>query len=142
MIKMVEAIRPAVVFMFIDSDQNVLEELRPANSQYPEEWICPGGRIEPDESALDALLREVREELGVKLIKFEPLPTQPIYSPGGRFIHPFIIFGWDGVIPSEVLDNKHPLRWNPLTETSRSNIESVRKLALAAMDYLEKHGTD
>ncbi len=139
---MIEDNSPAVVFIFVDPDKRVLEERRPATSQYPEEWICPGGRIEPGESPLTALLRETAEEFDVRLTKFEFLQTQPIYSPLGRFIYPFIIFGWDGMIPSEVLDNKHPLRWSPLTETIHSPIESVRKLALAAMDFLNNHDSN
>ena len=30
-------------------------------------WELPGGKVEPDEEPLDALLREIREELGVDI---------------------------------------------------------------------------
>lgn len=39
----------------------------PARQAYPDVWDFPGGHVEPGESPLDALRREVAEELGVQL---------------------------------------------------------------------------
>jgi 8-oxo-dGTP diphosphatase len=45
-------------------------------------WELPGGRLEPDESAWDALVRECREELAVEIVPGEQLgPDVPL--PGG-----------------------------------------------------------
>ena len=35
---------------------------------YPDVWDLPGGHVEPGESPLDALVRELREELGVRVV--------------------------------------------------------------------------
>jgi 8-oxo-dGTP diphosphatase len=53
---------------------------------YPPEaagrWELPGGRVEPEESARDALVRECREELAVEVVPGEQLgPDVPL--PGG-----------------------------------------------------------
>jgi 8-oxo-dGTP pyrophosphatase MutT (NUDIX family) len=46
----------------------------------------PGGLIEPDESAVDAALRELQEELGVSADAVEPLgPLTPLYIFGTKF---------------------------------------------------------
>lgn len=42
-------------------------------------WELPGGRVEPDESAPDALVRECREELAVEIVPGEQLgPDVPL----------------------------------------------------------------
>lgn len=64
----------AVVFVLYDKDRNkILLERRGSKCHYAGELIFPGGRINHDESesADDALLREVREELGIELTDFE-----------------------------------------------------------------------
>jgi mutator protein MutT len=39
----------------------------PTRQAYPDVWDLPGGHIEPGESELAALARELREELGVEI---------------------------------------------------------------------------
>lgn len=49
------------------SNGHILFAKRPTGKPRPELWELPGGKIEPDESAEDALRREWREEMGVEL---------------------------------------------------------------------------
>jgi len=42
-----------------------------------QQWMPPGGHIEPDEDPVEAVLREVREETGVEA---EVIPTTPALS--------------------------------------------------------------
>ena len=49
----------------IDADGRVLLAQRPAGKSMAGLWEFPGGKVEPGESPETALIRELREELGI-----------------------------------------------------------------------------
>ena len=55
---------PAVGVVCLKEDQVLL--IRRGKAPRLGEWTLPGGRIEPGERAVDAALRELREETGVE----------------------------------------------------------------------------
>ena len=59
----------------IDSDSRVLLNQRPDGKHLAGMWEYPGGKVEPGESPEVALIREIREELGIELCTtcFAPL---------------------------------------------------------------------
>jgi mutator protein MutT len=54
-----------VVAALIWRDDRVLVCQRQANGAFPLKWEFPGGKVEAGESELEALRRELREELGI-----------------------------------------------------------------------------
>src|SRR5436305_12065172 len=54
-------------------------------TSHPAQWALPGGRLDPGESAVEAALREVDEEIGIKLAAsnlwglLDDYPTWPVY---------------------------------------------------------------
>ena len=59
-----------VVAAIIENDSNeILCALRSLQMSLPNKWEFPGGKIEPGESAADAIEREIKEELDC-LIKY------------------------------------------------------------------------
>jgi len=59
----------------IERPGEILLAQRPGGKPYPGYWEFPGGKIEPGESPEAALIRELREELGVTVAAehLEPL---------------------------------------------------------------------
>ncbi len=84
-------LRPAVRAVVTDPDRRILlvhftfawEDSLPAGM-----WACPGGGIDPGESTTAALVRELREELGLEIGD----PGSPIW----RKEHVFEMQRWDG----------------------------------------------
>jgi mutator protein MutT len=54
--------------VLLDAQGRVLLARRPQGKVYAGWWEVPGGKFEPGESAHEALVRELREELGVVLL--------------------------------------------------------------------------
>jgi len=57
-----------VVVGILQRDEKILVGQRPADKPYGGYWEFPGGKIEKDELALDALKRELHEELGIEVV--------------------------------------------------------------------------
>lgn len=54
-----------VVAAYIERDDRVLLDRRAEGQHLAGTWEFPGGKVEQDENEIDALTRELREELGV-----------------------------------------------------------------------------
>ena len=57
---------PVVCAVLVDPDGRILVTDRPAGKDMAGLWEFPGGKIEPSESPEAALVRELREELGIE----------------------------------------------------------------------------
>jgi 8-oxo-dGTP diphosphatase len=57
-----------VAGMIVDDRGRVLVTQRRADQSLPLQWEFPGGKVEPGESPVAAVARELREELGVHVV--------------------------------------------------------------------------
>jgi len=58
-----------------DDSGRLLIARRPADTHQGGKWEFPGGKVEEGETPLDALARELHEELGIRARTFDPLIT-------------------------------------------------------------------
>jgi len=62
-----------IVLAWIEQDGFVLQTQFPERSDYAGQWGLPGGKVESGEIAVNAILRECQEELGIELEDIEHL---------------------------------------------------------------------
>ena len=63
------------VGIILRPDGQILLGQRPADKPWPGWWELPGGKIEAGETVLQALARELEEELGIQVIDSAPWVT-------------------------------------------------------------------
>jgi len=91
----------------------------PNKRAYPNVWDLPGGVIEPGESALGALTRELHEELGVQIATGSAshlcrLTAGPREEPA--LLSAWLVRDWQGT-PANVAREEHDdIRWFGLEE--------------------------
>ncbi len=112
-----------VIFLVYDSKTGCvwLEERLKPDSGYFGYTIIPGGKIESSDKTADyALIREVHEEMGIKVVTFSPLDifVEPSLSKGNLMInHAYLVSNFEGeVYDKEESEGKNRLFAVPLGE--------------------------
>jgi 8-oxo-dGTP diphosphatase len=77
--------RNVVACVVHDGDRRVLVGRRPARKRHGGLWEFPGGKVDDGESLAGAADREMREELGVRVVDADPHPRFVSDDPGSRF---------------------------------------------------------
>ena len=84
-------------------DGSVLLGQRAPDTFYPGYWEFPGGKVEPDETPREALIRELDEELGMRVDAAYPWITREhVYEHAHVSLHFFEVTAWRGEIHDRV----------------------------------------
>ncbi len=70
-----------VTCAIIIRDKRILVTRRSERMSMPLKWEFPGGKVEPGESPEDCLLRELMEELNIRVNLLHKLDPQPYHYP-------------------------------------------------------------
>ena len=85
------------VAVFIRPDGSFLLSSRPEGKPWPGYWEFPGGKIEPGETVLQAMKRELIEELNVAIISATPWFTFLMhYTHATVRLHCWRVTAWEG----------------------------------------------
>jgi 8-oxo-dGTP diphosphatase len=85
------------VGVLIRSDGCFLLTTRPLGKAYAGYWEFPGGKIEPGESAEQALARELKEELGIEVKRCTAWQSECVDYPHALVqLHFFKVWEWQG----------------------------------------------
>ncbi|HEY6240400.1 MAG TPA: Nudix family hydrolase [Burkholderiales bacterium] len=94
---MMSASVDVAVAVLIRSDGAVLLAQRPASKVYSGYWEFPGGKVEPGEPVVEALKREIREELGIGIERAHPWITRVFTYPHATVrLHFYRVDAWRG----------------------------------------------
>lgn len=87
---------PVVAVALVAPDGRILMQRRRADRAHGGLWEFPGGKVEPEESPESALVREIEEELGVRLdpANLAPLTfaSDPALPPAPRAPHVILLY--------------------------------------------------
>lgn len=84
-------------------DGSFLIGQRAPDTFYPGYWEFPGGKVEPGETPRDALVRELDEELGMKVnVAWPWLTREHVYEHAHVNLHFFEVPAWHGEIHDKV----------------------------------------
>ena len=91
------AVVEVAVGVLIRPDGDFLLTSRPPSKVYAGYWEFPGGKLEPDETVVQALARELHEELGITIAVAIPWKTEMVDYPHALVRLNFCkVFEWQG----------------------------------------------
>lgn len=80
-----------------NTERQIFLAQRAASSYMANKWEFPGGKIEQDESAEQALKRELMEETGIEVISASAIgQADHSYEDLRVTLHFFLVEGWNG----------------------------------------------
>ena len=88
--------------ILINNDNQILLSQRTADKSFPGQWEFPGGKIESSETAHEALIRELKEELGINIDNsylFKRI--EHYYDSFTANIEFFLVDSWSGELSGE-----------------------------------------
>ncbi len=99
-------------------------------------WSIPKGEIGPEESALDAAIREFKEETGI-MPEGDFIPLGTVMQKSGKTVHAWAIAGdWDERKP--IVSNTFEIEWPPRSGKKQQFPEIDRAEFFSVTEALDK----
>ena len=114
----VKSVNTTLCYLRRGEDYLMLHRVKKQNDVNQDKWIGVGGKFEADESPEDCLLREVREETGLNLTRYQYRGIVTFVSDQyeTEFMHLFTADRWTGTIKD---CDEGVLEWVPREQVAR-----------------------
>ncbi len=136
------------VAVILREDGRVLLAERPSNKPVPGYWEFPGGKFEADENSVQALKREIHEEIGVDIDTAYPWLTREYAYPGKRVrLHFYRVTAWHGVAHGREgqrvsWEDPRAIRVGPLLPANHRVVAALCLPPVYAITAAEKFGIE
>jgi 8-oxo-dGTP diphosphatase len=134
------------VAVILREDGRVLLAERPPGKPVPGYWEFPGGKFEPDENSVQALTREIHEEIGVDIESAYPWLTREFAYPDRHVrLHFYRVMSWHGTPHGREgqrvsWEDPHAIRVGPLLPANHKVVAALCLPPLYAITAAEKYG--
>lgn len=107
-----------VVAAILEREGKVLIGQRKPEQSHPLKWEFPGGKVEPGETPMSAVVRELQEELAIAVERAEEIARYQFTYPGKNPIELFFfrIDAFSGEPQNLIF---HDMRWTPAGDLHR-----------------------
>jgi 8-oxo-dGTP diphosphatase len=101
--------------LFFSEDRVLLAHRTHKRDWAPDTWDVPGGHVERGESETEALVREVREELGIEILQKSTVLSARLTGPNFEVAY-FVVDTWAGEPYNSAPEEHIEIAWVPLSE--------------------------
>lgn len=116
--------------MLVRSGRVLLAHRSSSKKWYPNVWDFPGGHVEPGENSREALARELREELGVRIsITSTDMPVLTLRDED-TFLEVWQVRRWSGEIVNAAPEEHDEIGWFNPAEAKLLNLAGEEYVAL------------
>jgi 8-oxo-dGTP diphosphatase len=114
-----------------DDARRVLIAQRPAGKHMAGGWEFPGGKLDAGEDRLAGLKRELDEELGIEVLRAEPLISyEHVYAERRVFLDLWVVREFAGTPHSR---EGQPLQWAHIDELDRVGLLEADRPMIGAL---------
>ena len=119
------------VAAIINTNEEVLLSLRQSHQHQGGLWEFPGGKVECGEAVVDALQREIDEELGLTITQAQPLIKVPYdYDDKSVLLDVWQVEQFDGIPQGQ---EGQTLRWCAISELIAGDFPAANVPIIAAL---------
>lgn len=127
------------VGVILDSDNNILIARRAPEAHQGGLWEFPGGKVEPGETVIEALARELREELDIVIGRTSAL-MEIRHSYKDKVVLLDVHLVWDFSNKARAAENQ-PLQWVAAQELSHFQFPAANVPIIEAVQKRLSSGT-
>ena len=125
------------VAVIVNESNEVCISLRHRNSHQGGLWEFPGGKVEKDETVEQTLIREIKEELGLKIRKFRPLiQIAHNYADKNVCLHVYKILSYQG---QAVALEGQQLKWLSISQLATYDFPQANTAIISLLQLPEKY---